>query len=195
MMPDVEFLRTMWNALQAQAMLATRQGEKSAEVCQLKKEIAKLRSNLANSVSGQVEGGGSLGNTDCMDPKTIFLVVCFPTIHKKYFKDILHNRFKPKNILKLSTSFTTIKLRVKYIKVGDSIELATHKNNSTTSETKSIIQLPQYFFLYKQIIIHFAPFLVQLKLSAALAVYIDRLLGHSMFYTRETLCLFYFHFY
>ena len=29
--------------------------------------------------------------------------------------------------MKLSTSFTTIKPRVKYIKVGDSIELATHE--------------------------------------------------------------------
>ena len=194
MMPDVESLRATRDALQAQATLAARQGEKSAEVRQLEKEIAKLRSNLANSVSGQVEGGGSLGNTDGMDPKAISLIVYFPTIHKEHFEDILHNRFKPENILKLSTIFTTIKPRVKYIKVGDIIELATHEDDSTASKAKSITQLLRCFLLYGQIIIHFAPFSVQLELSAALAAHVDRLLGHSMFYTWETLRLFHFHF-
>ena len=117
MMPDIESLHATRNALQAQATLAARQGKKSAKVRQLEEEIAKLRSNPANSVSGQVEGRGSLENTDGMDRKAISLIVRFPTIHKEHFKDILHNCFKPENILKLSTSFTTIKPRVKYIKV------------------------------------------------------------------------------
>lgn len=102
--------------------------------------IAKLHSNLSNSVSGQVEDKGSLRNTDGIKPKAISLIVCFSTIHKKHFKDILYNRFKLKNILKLSTSFTTMKPHVIYIKVGDSIELATHEDNFTASEAKSIIQ-------------------------------------------------------
>ena len=129
-----------------------------------------------------------------MDPKAISLLVRFPTIHKEHFEDILHNRFKPENILKLSTSFTTIKARVKYIKVGDSIELATHEDDSTAGEAKSITQLLRCFLLYGQIIIHFAPLTVQLELSIALAAYVDRLLGHSMVYTWETLRLFHFHF-
>ena len=62
--PDIETLRATRDALQAQATLAARQGEKSAEVRQLEEEIAKLRSSLTSSVSGQVEGGGYLGNTD-----------------------------------------------------------------------------------------------------------------------------------
>ena len=124
--------------------MAARQGGKSTEVRQLEEEIAKLRSSLTGSVSGQVEGAGYLGNTDGMDPKAISLLVRFPTIHKK---DILHNRFKPENILKLSTSFTTIKT-VKYIKVGDSIELETHEDDSTAGEAKSITQLLRCFLLY-----------------------------------------------
>ncbi len=135
-----------------------------------------------------------MGNTDSMDPKTISLIICFPTIYKEHLEDILHNRFKSENILKQSASFTTIKLHVKYIKVGDSIELATYENNSTANEAKSITQLLQYFLLYGQIIIHFMPFLVQLELSAARAAYFNRLLGHSMFYTWETLWLFHFYF-
>ena len=129
-----------------------------------------------------------------MDPKAISLIICFPTIHKEHFEDILHNRFKPKIILKRSTSFTIIKLCVKYIKVGDSIELATHEDNSTASEAKSITQLLRCFLFYGQIIIHLAPFSVQLKLSAALAAYVNRLLGHSIFYIWETLRLFHFYF-
>ena len=124
-----------------------------------------------------------MGNTDGMDPKAISLLVRFPTIHKEHFEDILHNRFKPENILKLSTSFTTIKPRVKYIKVGDSIELATHEDDSTAGEAKSITQLLRCFLLYEQIIIHFAPPTVQLELSTTLAAYVDRLLGHPMVYT------------
>ena len=129
-----------------------------------------------------------------MNPKAISLLVRFPTIHKEHFEDILHNRFKPENILKLSTSFTTIKPRVKYIKVGDSIELATHEDDSTAGEAKSITQLLRCFLLYEQIIIHFAPPTVQLELSTALAAYVDLLLGHSTVYTWETLGLFHFHF-
>ena len=124
-----------------------------------------------------------MGSTDNMDLKNIYLIVCFPIIHKEHFENILHNYFKPKNILKLSTSFITIKPRIKYIKVGDSIKLATHEDNSTVSQVKSITQLVRCFFLYGQIMIHFALLLIQLKLSAALAAYVDRLLGYFMFYT------------
>lgn len=138
---NIESLRATHNALQAQATLAARQNEKSTEVCQLKEEITKLRSSLTNFASEQVEGRGLLGNTDGMDPKTISLIICFPTIYKKHLEDILYNCFKLENILKLSTSFTTFKLRVKYIKMGDSIELAIHENNSTANEAKSITQL------------------------------------------------------
>ncbi len=166
----------------------------SAEVRQLKEWIAKLCSNLTNFVSGLVEGGCSLGNIDGIDSKAISLIIRFPTIHKEYFEYILHNRFKPENILKLSTSFTTIKPHVKYIKMGDSVKLATHEDDFTTSEAKCVAQLLRCLLLYRQIIIHFSPLLVQLELSAALATYIYRLLGHSMFYTWETLRHFHFYF-
>ena len=76
-----------------------------------------------------------------MEPKAISLAVRFPTIHKEHFEDMLHNRFKPENILKLSTSFTTIKPWVKYTKVRDSIELATHEDDSTAGEAEGITQL------------------------------------------------------
>ena len=69
MMPDIKFFHAMRNALQVQATLAARQGEKSAEVPQLEEEIAKLRSNLANSVSRQVESGGSLETLTVWTPK------------------------------------------------------------------------------------------------------------------------------
>lgn len=141
MMPDIESFYIIRDALQVLNMLAARQRKKSAEVCLVKEEIAKLCSNLTNSISGQVEGGSSLGSTDSIDPKTISLIVCFPTIDKKHFEDILYIHFKPKNILKLSTSFITIKPHIKYIKVGDNIELATHQNDSMASKAKNIIQL------------------------------------------------------
>lgn len=78
--------------------------------------------------------------------------------------------------------------------VGDSIELATHEEDSTAGKAKSITQLLRYFLLYRQIIIHFAPLTIQLELSIALAAYVNCFLGHSMIYTWGTLCLFHFHF-
>lgn len=114
------------------------------------------------------------------NPKPFLWFVRFPTMRKEHFEDILDNRCKPENILKLSTSLTKIKPWVKYTKVGDSIELATHEDDSTAGEAKSITQLLRCFLLYGQIIIHFAPPTVQLELSTALAVYVDRLLGYSM---------------
>lgn len=63
-MPNIESLRAMCNALQAQAILAARQDKKSADVRQLKEEIGKLHSNLTNSVSEKVESASSLRNID-----------------------------------------------------------------------------------------------------------------------------------
>lgn len=67
--------------------------------------------------------------------------------------------------------------------MGDRIELETHEDNSTAREAKSVPQLLQYFRLYGQIMIHFAPFLVQLELLAALTTYVDCCLSYSMLYT------------
>ena len=100
----------------------------------------------------------------------------------------------PENILKLSTSFTSIKSRVKYIKFGEEIELATREDDLLVTEVKSVTQLLSYFLLYGQVILHFAPVMVQFNLQSGLAAYVDRLLGHSMVYTWETVCLFHFHF-
>lgn len=73
-----------------------------------------------------------------MDPKAISLLIYFSTIYKNYFKNIFYNRYKYKNILKLLTSFIIIKPYIKYIKVGDSIELTTYKDNLMTGKTNSI---------------------------------------------------------
>ncbi len=62
-----------------------------AEVRQFKEEIAKLRSNLTNFISGQVKGGSSLRNTDGMDSKAISLIVYFLTIHNEYFSNHSYN--------------------------------------------------------------------------------------------------------
>lgn len=117
-----------------------------------------------------------------MDLKAIFLLVGFPTIYKKRFKDKFHNRFKPKNILKLSTNSTTIKSWVKYIKVRDNIELATYKDNLTAGKVKSITQLLWCLLFYRQIIIYFTLFIMQLELSIALVTYISRFLSHFIVY-------------
>ena len=61
---NIESLCATRNALQVQAILAARQGTKSAKVCQLEEEIAKLRSNLSNFVSSQSEDGSSWVSID-----------------------------------------------------------------------------------------------------------------------------------
>lgn len=129
-----------------------------------------------------------------MDPRAVSLLVRFPTIHKEHFSDILHNRFKPETILKLSTSFTSFKSRVKCAKVGERIELAIREDDSLVTEAKSVTQLLRCCLLYGQIILHFAPVMVQFDLESGLAAYVDQLLGHSMLYSWETVCLFHFHF-
>lgn len=84
-----------------------------------------------------------------MNPKAISFLIHFLIIYKKLFNNILYNQFKPENILKLSTSFTSMKPWVKYIKVGDNIELPTYENNSMAKKAKSITQLLQFFLIYR----------------------------------------------
>lgn len=130
-----------------------------------------------------------------MNPWAVFLLLCFPTIHKKHFFNIFHNCLKPENILKLSPSFTSIKSYVKYVKIGKGFELATCKNNSVVTEAKSVTQLLRCFLLYDQIILHFTPITVQFKLQSGLAMYVNWLLSHFIVYTWETVRLFHFYFY
>lgn len=74
-----------------------------------------------------------------MDLKEIFFLICFSIIYKKHFKDIVNNWLNPKNILKLSTSFKTIKLWINYNKIRDKIELATQKHDQTAEKVKNVI--------------------------------------------------------
>ncbi|MCJ1345527.1 hypothetical protein MMC31_003734, partial [Peltigera leucophlebia] len=125
--PNIESLRAIPKMRSRRRILWRRVKENTQENSgsskKIKEEIAKLCASLTSFVSRRIEGRGSLGNTNGMEPKANFLCVRFPTIHKKHFKNMLYNRFKANNIMKLSPSFTTIKLAVKYIKVEDSTEL------------------------------------------------------------------------
>lgn len=93
------------------------------------------------------------------------MIIHFPTIHDGHGVDILHNR----NIVWLSSILTSIKSRMKNLKVGDGVKLVTRENHSIMSGAKGLEQFAQCFLLHRQILIHPTPAVTQLAPHDAIA--------------------------
>ena len=67
----------------------------------------------------------------------------------QYIRDIKKNKFKPKNIIKLSTSIRLTKKAAKNLKIDISgSEIEAKEENCTMADTKDIILFSQAFYKY-----------------------------------------------
>ena len=75
----------------------------------------------------------------------------------QYIYDIKKNKFKSKNIMKLSTSIRYTRKAAKSLKIGtNSLEIEAKEKDCTIADAKSIIPLFQAFYIYTQIFIFLA---------------------------------------
>ena len=90
----------------------------------------------------------------------------------QYIWDIKKNKFKYKNIIKLSTSVRRIRKAAKSQKISfNGLEIEVKKEDCTISDTKGIILLLQAFHVYTQIIIFLATLGIKPQLQLALGKY------------------------
>ena len=87
----------------------------------------------------------------------VHFIYKYQLINIQYIYNIKKNKFKLKNIIKLSTSIRHIKKAAKSLKINiNSLEIEIKEKDYTTADTKSIILLFWAFYVYIQILIFLA---------------------------------------
>jgi hypothetical protein len=90
----------------------------------------------------------------------------FPAIDPVHFRDILENRFRPENIIKLSTTFFQTSRRQEMITLG-SHSIPTGERDRESSDYRFFPGLTQPWNIYTQILLHFCPHGIYRDLVAA----------------------------
>ena len=95
----------------------------------------------------------------------------------QYIRDIKKNKFKPENIMKLSTSVRRTREAAKSLKIGtNGLEIEAKEEDCTTADAKGIIPLLQVFHVYTRILVFLAIPGIKLQLQLALGKYAEHLI-------------------
>ena len=101
----------------------------------------------------------------------------YRSVDIQYIPDIKKNKFKPENIMKLSTSVRRTREAAKSLKIGTSgLKIKAKDEDYTTADAKGIIPLLQAFHVYTQILIYLAAPGNKPKLQLALGKYVEHLM-------------------
>ena len=101
----------------------------------------------------------------------------YRSVDIQYIRDIKKNKFKPKNIMKLSTSVRHTIEVAKGLKISSNgLEIETKEENCTTADTKGIIPLLRAFHIYTQILVFLAASGIKLQLQLAFGKYAKHLI-------------------
>ncbi len=113
----------------------------------------------------------------------------------QYIRDIKKNKFKPENIMKLSTSVRRTREATKSPKIGtNGLEIEAKEENCTIADAKGIIPLLRAFHVYTQILVFLAAPGNKLQLQLALGRYAEHLMVLWEMYTWDSVRAYHFDF-
>jgi hypothetical protein len=119
---------------------------------------------------------------------------CWPAVDPAHLQEILENRFKVENLLKLNASFVyTPDRRLENISLG-SFEIPTTSRNVQIHEYQEITQLLKPLAVYADILHEFAPPEIRDRLSSALLKYMHHLMDINERCTWHSVRLYHFSF-
>ena len=119
----------------------------------------------------------------------------YRSVDIQYIRDIKRNKFKPENIMKLSTSVRRTKEAAKSLMIGTSgLEIEAKEEDCTTADAKGIIPLLRAFHVYTQILIFLAVPGNKLQLQLALSKYAKHLMMLWEMYTWDSVRAYHFDF-
>ena len=119
----------------------------------------------------------------------------YRSVDIQYIRDIKKNKFKPENIMKLSTSVRRTREAAKSLKIGTSgLEIEAKEEDCTTADAKGIIPLLRAFHVYTQILIFLAAPGIKLQLQLALGKYAEHLMMLWEMYTWDSVRAYHFDF-
>jgi hypothetical protein len=133
-------------------------------------------------------------NTIITNPAIRDLHQRYPAIDPAHFRDILENKFKPENVMKLSTSFTPTPRRKETLTLGTYTIPTIEQDHASDDYRAGIPSLMQPFEIYGQILVQFAPPGIRPDLQIALEFYRDLLYTINRKHTFESLKSFHFTF-
>ena len=93
-----------------------------------------------------------------------------------YFKEILENRFRPENLLKLSSTFLHGPRRQETITLG-TLTIPTTEQDGEASKYKGLVSIIQSLGIYFQALPHFCPDGIERELGQAFNLYTDLFLA------------------
>ena len=119
----------------------------------------------------------------------------YRSVDIQYIRDIKKNKFKPENIMKLSTSVRRTREAAKSLKIGTSgLEIEAKEEDCTTADAKGIIPLLRAFHVYTQILVFLAAPGNKLQLQLALGKYAEHLMMLWEMYTWDSVRAYHFDF-
>ncbi len=119
----------------------------------------------------------------------------YRSVDIQYIRDFKKNKFKPENIMKLSTSVRRTREAAKSLKIGTTgLEIEAREDDCTTADAKGIIPLLWDFHVYKQILVFLAAPGNKLQLQLALGKYAEHLMMMWEMYTWDSVREYHFDF-
>ena len=119
----------------------------------------------------------------------------YRSVDIQYIRNIKKNKFKPENIMKLSTSVRHTREAAKSLKIGTSgLEIEAKEEDCTTADGKGIIPLLQAFHVYTQILVFLAAPGNKLQLQLALGKHAEHLMMLWEMYTWDSVRAYHFDF-
>ncbi|KAA8893977.1 hypothetical protein FN846DRAFT_895504 [Sphaerosporella brunnea] len=155
---------------------------------------ALLRKALTSDTAPATASPEGNPNTITTNPAIGDLHQRYSAIDPAHFRDILKNKFKPENVMKLSTSFSPTPHRKETLTLGTYTIPTIEEDHASDDYRGGIPSLMQPFEIYSQILIQFAPPGIRLDLQIALAVYRDLLYSINRTHTFESVKSFHFTF-
>ena len=155
--------------------------------------IKRGEGNHPSQAPGQAKTAPA-SNPAPLSPATASLQIRFPTVDPAHFKEILENRFRPENLIKLSSTFMQTTRRQESITLGSPTMIPARDKDAEAEEYKELAAIMQPSGIHFQAPPHFCPDGIERELGHALHLYTDLLYTLNRSYTLESLKTFHFTF-
>lgn len=116
----------------------------------------------------------------------------YPAIDEVHLKAIKENKFKPINLVKLTTEMTLDRSKVKVLTVGSDVASEARKEDALSAELKGIAHLIRCFLIYTGILLHFTHNSLEKSLCIGMLAYVERLWNWSNTYTFDSIRQYHF---
>ena len=97
------------------------------------------------------------GDPTSFPPAISSLQIRFPTVDAVHFRGILDNRFRPENLIKLSSAFIQTTRRQKSITLGSLTMIPVREDDGEAAECKGLAAIMEPLGIYFQALLHFCP--------------------------------------